>query len=268
MTPILQWCLSFPEWVLRPFAGRSEVIDGQVLDVDAQLVLRVMRRMPSVGADGALPVAEARQAFRRVPKYVRRAWRRPTEDVVIPLAGRDLPARIYRAESAEGEQAPVLLWFHGGGWVIGDLETAEVVCHQLSTFGGFDVVSVDYRLAPEHPYPAAADDAIESADWIAEHGHQWGLRSGSVSVSGDSAGGNLAAVASLYSDHVCAQLDVYGGVDLSHGKASKTLFADGYLLTARGVDWFGAQYWPDPTRKAEPKASPLLADDLSSMPPA
>ncbi|MFT5992595.1 MAG: acetyl esterase/lipase, partial [Bradymonadia bacterium] len=117
MTPILQWCLSFPEWVLRPFAGRSEVIDGQVLDVDAQLVLRVMRRMPSVGADGALPVAEARQAFRRVPKYVRRAWRRPTEDVVIPLAGRDLPARIYRAESAEGEQAPVLLWFHGGGWV-------------------------------------------------------------------------------------------------------------------------------------------------------
>jgi acetyl esterase/lipase len=168
----------------------------------------------------------------------------------------------------------LLVFYHGGGWTIGDLDTHDALCRLTCRDADIHVLSIDYRLAPEHPAPAAVDDAYAAFRWACEHAAELGAIPGRVAVGGDSAGGNLAALVSqLARDDggpmPALQWLIYPATDLSARTRSISLFAEGFLLTKHDIDWFHAQYLGgsgiDP---ADPRVSPLLADKLSGLPPA
>ncbi|MDQ1375382.1 MAG: acetyl esterase, partial [Actinomycetota bacterium] len=165
---------------------------------------------------------------------------------------------------------PVLVFFHGGGFVIGDLDTHDQVCRQLANGSHAIVVAVDYRLAPEHPYPAAPDDCFAATTWIHEHATELGGDPTRMAVAGDSAGGNLAAVVAQEARDkggppLKAQILIYPATDLSMQHPSITENGEGYLLTKEGMDWFMGHYAPDVD---DVRCSPLAAVDLSGLPPA
>jgi len=193
----------------------------------------------------------------------------PVTDVAIPGPGGDIPARIYRPD-AHGP-APVLVWYHGGGWVIGDVETSDPTARKLCQRAGVVVVSVDYRLAPEHPAPAATDDAWAALTWVAEHIGDHGGDPTLMAVGGDSAGGNLAALMAVRARDeggpaLRHQLLVYPATDLTMAHPSIEENGEGYFLTAATMRWFMDHYLSaDPT---SPAVSPLFVEDLSGLPPA
>jgi acetyl esterase len=191
------------------------------------------------------------------------------EDRTVPGAGGELRARVYRPDG-EGP-FPTVVFFHGGGWVIGDLETHDNQARSVCRHGRSVVVSVDYRLAPEHPFPAAAEDAVAAARWAAAHLAELG-GDARLAVAGDSAGGNLAAVVAqqLHADGtpVTAQFLIYPAVDSAGEYPSRVENAKGYFLEQPTMDWFYGHYaggWDDP---ADPRLSPLRAADLSGLAPA
>ena len=192
-----------------------------------------------------------------------------TEDRTVPGAEGDLRARVYRPEG-EGP-FPTVAFFHGGGWVIGDLETHDAMVRSICRSSRAVVVAVDYRLAPEHPFPAAADDAVAAARWIAAHLDEFG-GDDRLAVAGDSAGGNLAAVVAqtltAEGTPVAAQFLIYPAVDALGDYPSRTENARGYFLEQPTMDWFYGHYagaWDD---AKDPRLSPLRAADLSGLPPA
>jgi acetyl esterase len=169
--------------------------------------------------------------------------------------------------------APLLVFYHGGGWTIGDLDTHDALCRLTCRDADVHVLSIDYRLAPEHPAPAAVDDAYAAFLWAREHAGDLGAMSGKVAVGGDSAGGNLAAVVSqLARDDgpmPVLQWLIYPRTDFTAQTRSLSLFADGFLLTKRDIDWFEAQYLGGSgVEPMDPRVSPLLAGSLSGLPPA
>ncbi|HWJ78141.1 alpha/beta hydrolase [Ureibacillus composti] len=193
------------------------------------------------------------------------------ENRVIPGPGGDIPVRIY-TPNGEGP-FPSLVFYHGGGWVIGDLDTVDVPCRLLANRANCVVVSVDYRLAPEHKFPAAADDAYAAAKWVVENGPSIKVDSSRVAVGGDSAGGNLAAVVSLMARDkneidLAYQLLIYPVTNHSYETVSYSDNADGYLLTKDSMIWFWDHYLRNPQDGDNPYASPLKAEDLSGLPPA
>jgi len=199
----------------------------------------------------------------------------PVADVVdreIPGPAGPVPVRIYTPEGEEPR--PAVVFFHGGGWVIGNLDTHDGTARKLANAAGAVVVSVDYRLAPEHPYPAAAEDCYAATCWTAEHGAaELGMAPGQLAVAGDSAGGNLAAVVSLMARDRGGpapgfQLLVYPVTDPDFERPSYRENAEGYLLTRDVMEWFWDQYVPDAARRHDPYAAPLRAPDLSGLPPA
>jgi acetyl esterase len=182
-----------------------------------------------------------------------------------------VPLRLYRPAAAGVH--PVLVYFHGGGWTIGDLDTHDVLCRQLCVAAGAAVLAVDYRLAPEHRFPAAVDDCLAAVRWLRREAAALGLDGALVAIGGDSAGGNLAAaVALLLRDAGEAapalQLLIYPATDQRAGAPSHRSNAQGYLLTADSVAWYRGHYLPDPAQWTDWRASPLLAPDLSRLPPA
>ncbi|MDX6715384.1 MAG: acetyl esterase [Baekduia sp.] len=193
------------------------------------------------------------------------------------IAGADgstpIPARLYAPHGAP-TPGPLLVYYHGGGWVQGSVASHDASCRLLAHLAGVRVLSVDYRLAPEHPYPAAVDDAVAAYAWAVAHAERLGTDPARVAVGGDSAGGNLAAIVALHArddDALPAaafQLLIYPAVDLAEKAGSVATFADGFFLTERAMDWYVDKYVPDRARRAEPQASPLRADDLSALPPA
>lgn len=189
------------------------------------------------------------------------------EDRTIPGPAGELPIRIYRPV---GETPmPVCVHFHGGGFTIGSIASHDPVCRQLAAQSGAFVVSVEYRLAPEHPFPAAVDDAYAATCWVAEHAGEFGGDGARLAVAGDSAGGTLAAVTcikarDLGGPPIAFQLLVYPAADLSASHPSITRNGEGLLLTADTMRWFMEQYKPD---LASPYASPILAD-AAGLPPA
>lgn len=190
------------------------------------------------------------------------------DDRVIPGPGGALPVRIYRPAGAP-VAAPALVWFHGGGFVIGDLDTADGVCRALCRRAGVMVVSVGYRLAPEHPFPAPLDDATAAFDWVRAHGSELGIDADRIAVGGDSAGANLAAVtANARRGQVAFQLLVYPVTDFTRTSQSYQENADGYLLTAATMAWFEQHYTQSAVETHDPRVSPLFEDDLTGVAPA
>jgi acetyl esterase len=193
------------------------------------------------------------------------------DDRLIPGPGGDIPIRIYRPDTKE--RVPLVVFFHGGGFVIGNIETHDNICHQLATRVPAAVISVDYRLAPEHPFPAAVEDSFAATKWASDHAGELGADAGRLAVAGDSAGGNLAAVVAhrardAGAPPIAFQLLIYPGTDMTRSLPSHRTNGDGYLLTAELIDWFMNHYLPAGTDQRQPDASPLFADDCSSLPAA
>lgn len=168
---------------------------------------------------------------------------------------------------------PAVVYYHGGGWVIGSIETHDALCRAMTNAAQAIVVSVDYRLAPKHPFPAAVDDAHAAAVWVSEHAAELGADPKRLVVAGDSAGGNLAAVVALRArargaPAVALQVLLYPIADCDFETVSYREHADGYMLTREGMIWFWNHYVPDPQRRLEPDASPLRVVDPTGAAPA
>ncbi len=184
--------------------------------------------------------------------------------------GHSIRARLYRA-TISNLPAPVLVYFHGGGWVIGDLETHDSLCAEIARSLGMSVVAVDYRLAPEHRFPAATEDCLAATRWIAASPAEIGHPVTGLVPAGDSAGGNLAAVISLELGGklpvpILAQYLIYPGVDMTATSGSMEEFKDGYLLTAAGMAWFTDHYMGPSPDLMHPWASPTHAPSLAGQP--
>ncbi|MHB1444163.1 MAG: alpha/beta hydrolase [Acidimicrobiales bacterium] len=194
-----------------------------------------------------------------------------TEDRLIPGPTGDIPVRIYRPQT-EGTH-PVVVFFHGGGFVIGGLDTHDPLCQQLSSRVPAVVVSVDYRLAPEHPFPAAVEDCWAATQWVAANAAGLGADPGRLAVAGDSAGGNLAAVVAIRardagSPPVSFQLLIYPTTDATGSHPSIEENGQGYFLTAETMAWFQGHYLGADGDRNHPDASPLFVEDLSGLAPA
>jgi acetyl esterase len=221
---------------------------------------------------GSASVPETRQAFDGIaafggpPPDVARV-----EDRRIPGPAGDIPVRIYTPKASG--PLPLVAYYHGGGWVIGTLDTHDAACRHLAKQAGAIVVSVDYRLAPEHKFPAAAEDCYAATCWISSHAAALGGDPKRLVVAGDSAGGNLAAVVSLMARDrgtpaIAWQLLVYPVTDSSTDTRSYRENADGYLLTKDAMVWFWDHYLREPGEGADPYAAPLRASSLAHLPPA
>lgn len=195
------------------------------------------------------------------------------EAVTIPGPAGQIGARLYVALDAPPPPQPLLVYYHGGGWVIGDLDTHDGVCRFLADHGGCRVLSIDYRLAPEHPFPAPAEDAVAAFAWAAENAGALGVDPGRIAVGGDSAGGNLSAAVCLQARDAggprpTMQLLLYPPTDTDGGQASRDIFAEGFLLTREDMRWFEDHYLPDGSDHGDPRVSMMRAEDVSGLPPA
>lgn len=237
------------------------------LDPQAQNVLDVVASLNlppnhTVSPDEARANAKARPRAEgpEVAKVQERTGPRP-----------DVPVRIYTP--AGPGPFPILVWFHGGGWVVGDLDSADGTARQLTVGANCVTVSVDYRLAPETKFPGASDDCYAATIWAAQYAAQFNGDASRLAVGGDSAGGNLAAAVSLMARDrqgpaLAFQLLVYPVTDRNFTTASYTNNADGYLLSKASMEWYWDHYLSDPSHASNPYAAPLQAPDLSGLPPA
>jgi acetyl esterase len=244
------------------------------LDPQAKQVLDMINAAPSFDLEG--DPAEARAFFEQmnVPDGSPPAAR--VEDRTIPGPGGEIAVRIYAPEAPAPEDAgalPVLVYFHGGGFVIGSIETHDGTCRQLARGADCVVVSVDYRLAPEHTFPAAPEDCYAATAWVAEHAAEIGADPARIAVGGDSAGGNLAAVVCLMARDrsgpaLAHQLLIYPVTDYAFETGSYRENAEGYMLTLPMMKWFWNHYLADPAEGAGELASPLRAANLAGLPSA
>lgn len=198
---------------------------------------------------------------------------RPLHSVVnrnVPGPAGPIPVRVYTP--APGGRLPGLVFFHGGGFVLGNLDSADRACRELAHLSGRIVVSVEYRLAPEHPFPAAVDDAYAATKDVVEHADDFGIDAGQVAIGGESAGANLAAVTTLRSRQrggppLSFQLLIYPQVDFADDSPSMREFAAGHFITSELIAYFERHYLQSAHERSNPEASPLNAD-LHGLPPA
>lgn len=265
-----------PDPVKRVLLGRRTVtVDGNTLDTTLQFVLAAQR---TAGVNGLLAsddVTVARRQLRTLSAIIDVEVAVGVREVDVPGPAGALRARHYTPVNAADGHPPLLVFFHGGGFVVGDLDTHDGLCRLICRDAGMHVLSVDYRLAPEDPAPAAAQDCLAAYRWAVAHADDLGADPRRIAVGGDSAGGNLAAVVC---QRVRAEADVpapalqfliYPATNFAGETRSKTLFSEGFFLTKRHMDWFQDTYLSgDLTDPADPAVSPLLADDLTGLPPA
>jgi acetyl esterase len=240
------------------------------LDPKAAAMIDYMSRMPTPdwATQDAVEFRAMMDAGRFPPPNIPLA---EVVDETIPGPAGDLPIRIYR-NSLEPDQ-PGIVYFHGGGFVLGNLESHDGTCRRLAVGTGATVISVDYRLAPEHRFPAAAEDSYAAALFVLENAEAFKLDAARIAVAGDSAGGNLAAVAALLlrdrgGPVLAHQLLIYPVTDMAFTQDSYQTNGEGYFLTRDMMVWFGRQYVPDGHPATDPLLSPLYAEDLSGLPPA
>jgi len=224
-----------------------------------------------------LPVAEVGA---KVARERRRRQVQETPDLVVPvdrvedvaMAGPAGPVALRLYQPATPAPRPVLVYLHGGGWVVGDLDQVDVSCRLMCQATGATVVSVDYHLAPEHPFPTPAEEAYHALVWAVDNGHRWGGDPRRLAVAGDSSGGNLALAAALMARDrggpaLAAMALVYPVADRRFDTASYREFAAGYGLTRADMMWYWAQYVPDAEGDVHPYAAPLRAETLAGLPP-
>jgi acetyl esterase len=195
------------------------------------------------------------------------------ENLLIPGPGGDLALRLYTPVAAGSEALPALVYFHGGGMVLGNLDTHDGVCRVLAALSGCRVVAVDYRRAPEHKFPASVEDAYAAVSWVEANAAEHGIDANRIAVIGDSAGGTLSAVVCLLAKEKGApkigfQVPMFPMTDALAATGSRAEFAEGYFLEKRSIDWFYGHFLPEGTDAADPLVSPLRAPDMSGLPPA
>jgi acetyl esterase len=216
---------------------------------------------------------QVREAYTALSGMGTKAEVESVTDRAVPGPRGDIPVRVYRPVDAGHDPLPVLVYLHGGGWVIGDIETHDPTVRRLVSGAGVVAVSVDYRLAPEHPFPAAVDDSLAAIRWVADNAGDLGVDPARLAVAGDSAGGNLAAVACQQlrdsGPPVAFQLLIYPVTDATMSHPSIDENAEGYFLTKESMIWFCEHYLGDGDR-TDPRVSPLHADEeaLAGLPPA
>ena len=246
-----------------------------ILDPDAAAVFKAFQEAGRPAYE-TLTAPEARDYYMqaRLVSNPEPPELKSAEPLSIPAPHGAIPARIYTPKTLRTKDglAPCLVFFHGGGWVIGNLETHDVVCRKLVHEGELIVISVDYRLAPEHKFPAAVDDAVTATNWIAANASKLGIDPARLMVGGDSAGGNLAAVVSLHArDHggakIAGQVLVYPATEFARTHASHREPETSILLTHSVIGWFADHYMGDADR-SDWRASPARAKTLAGLPPA
>jgi acetyl esterase len=221
-----------------------------------------------------LTVEEARARSAAFAEMRRQMATEPVDsvrDVMATGPAGEIPIRIYAPKSSG--PSPALIYLHGGGWVLGDLDGYDPLCRSLANSVPCTVLSVDYRLGPENKFPAAVHDSYAALEWIAAHAGELGIDPSRIAVGGDSAGGNLSAVISQMTrdrrgPKIAFQLLIYPATDMRMSSASIEENADGPILTKAGIIWFMNHYLNGPEDRTNPWASPLLANDLAGLPPA
>ncbi|MFE0021782.1 alpha/beta hydrolase [Amycolatopsis sp. NPDC059021] len=266
---LLYW---LPRPVRRVLAGRPIRRDGQELALDAQLLLRLQKL---TGAELVRGSVEQSRALLELGRHL--VSGRPIEpvaarEVQIPTPDGDLPATLYTPAGLP-EPSGLLVFFHGGGWVVGNRTSHDNAARYLAKHAGVRVLSIEYRLAPEHPFPAAAEDAVAAFEYAHAKASDLGADPDRIAVGGDSAGGNLAAVTAQQTvakggPAPVFQLLIYPATDFTKRYRSRELFADGFFLTDAHMNWFEGHYVPRGTDLTDPRLSPLHAKDLSGLPPA
>ena len=241
------------------------------LDPQAQALLEQMKQMGFIYTSDTTvarsrEMLKAMQAVRPAPEPVA-----SIENRTIPGPARELPIRIYTPDGIG--PFPVLVFFHTGGWQIGDLDTQDPLCRRITNRTGCVVVSVDYRLAPEHPFPAAVEDSYAAIQWVATHAAEFQGDPSRIAVGGDSSGGNLATVVALMArdrggPKLAFQLMMFPATDFRLNSPSMEELGEGYNVTKPMMIWIRNNYLPNPADWTHPLASPMLAPDLSSLPPA
>jgi acetyl esterase len=262
--------LALPPVVQRRLAGRPIVVDGQTLDPQVQLLLRMQRLARVPVPDVVGPVAGRRLADGQAAVM---GGDQPV-GVVIDRTVAGLPARVYlpTALATSSDPRPTLLFLHGGGFFLGSLASHDAACRLLARESGVQVIAVDYRLAPEHPFPAAYDDAVAAYTWLVEHAEDLRVDTARLAVGGDSAGGNLAAGVALYAARerlpLALQLLIYPATDPSTQTESKRLFSAGFYLTQSFMDLANECYVPDVAGRVDPRVAPLRAEVPPGLAPA
>lgn len=255
----------------RLLGGKPVRIDGQELHPEIQFIMRMLNAVP--GTDFAtLPVAEARAVIDLEASLF--GGKLPPSDIdniTIPTDDGSINARLYRPPGTR--PAGLVVYFHGGGWVLGSLDSHDAICAFLAHEADVTVMAVDYRLAPEHPFPAGVNDAIAAFRHCVANADELGIDPTAIAVAGDSAGGNLSAVVAQATTATgeqgpALQVLVVPVTDLSTKHTSYQLFSDGFFLTEAHMDWYKDHYLTDPSQALDPRVSPLLADDLTGLPPA
>ena len=256
---------------LRFLEGHRIRLGDRTMDPKAQIVGEFVKSIRVPGYFPPLP--ELRQQLRTMvglmdepaPALAR------IENIAIPGPAGEVPARVY-ASCVGGAPLPAVAYFHGGGWVQGDLETHHGLCARLAQRAGVIVVAIDYRLAPEHAFPAAVEDCFAAYQWCRAHARDLGGDPARVAVAGDSAGGNLSAVVSQMAARAggrvpTCQALIYPAVDFALDTASHREFEDGHVIPRDRILWYAEQYIPVAADRDDPRASPLRAKDLEGQPP-
>jgi acetyl esterase len=272
---IVRAACALPPPAQRRLFGAPPRIEGQELAPDLHVLLRLARwQGESSLVEGRTPTEARAEHLEAAPVVT--GPRRPMREVAalpIPGPAGEIPARLYLPPGVATEAAPLIVYYHGGGWVVGDLVTHDGVCRFLAAHTGFRVLSVDYRLAPEHPFPAPVEDAIAAFEWAVENADRLGADPARIAVAGDSAGANLSAAVCLHArDRGAArpalQLLLYPPTDAIGEMPSRRTFAEGFLLTKGDMEWFERHYLPDGCDADDPRVSMMRAADLADLPPA
>jgi len=243
---------------------------GMPIDEDIRVYLESVADVPRVSEQSA-PVSELRQATHALwAERPRGDFQVDSRDLLVPGRDGTIPVRLY--QPADGGADGLVLYFHGGGFVFGDLDSHDDVCRRLSHDSGMQVLAVDYRLAPEHPFPAAVHDALDVLQWLTSGEAAAAVSAGRLFVAGDSAGANLAAVAANHARDVgirlAGQALIYPVTDFRDTEyPSRKSRASGYGLSQQDMLWYGRQYLRDPELVADPRVSPITQADLAGVAP-